>query len=1072
MANPNPPILSNVTNTSLDFEVGPSVWSSNRWFSLQIANSSNGPWSFYGVPPSGYNDGEHFAPEMTHSASSIVNAPTRWYRLVSSTGDIGNIQSAYSSPVYGGGDGLGPPPPLILSNPQYNTISAYITPENIPEEHYYTIQASNFEFGPWSNMGGSVGTFNNQQFPAGTQVTLWRSDNDPAIVWYRVTRTLVLGPEDSVSQSSVGVRYAPIETPEPYDVTGYGFTIGAPDKYLPPGVNYFVLEVSSTGNSGWVVTTAPYAPDAVPLYGNYYYRPAHGLVIQQSNNLNHFVPNTDYYLRWRSPETGQTSRPFKFTTANTGGGGGGGGTTAPDAPGVVVFDNVLGTSLDVIAPGLPARATSLSLLRRLQGGSFEVRKTDIQGGATVHDTVLVDTIYEYAWRSVNTAGTTDGPIAGVKTDKDNNGADVPDKPDAPSLKGITPTSATITSPEFPSGTETLRLYRRTTPDGAGVLVHTYTTEGDFEDVNLTRGSTQYYYVIAANLTGQSPPSDNLEVALISLAKIVWVAPANNSIGTGTLRLVVDVDNTNPLDPETLIPLDPQTPVIIRVFGGALPNIKKMSGGNYKTSFDTLNLNWQGVTTFTATVLDAEGFESAPALLNIVVDNTLVTSSRWHDELLTWHQEEQKIASLMVHSDVYRGSDPSREYWWRVYVVSPNPQATGDYSDYVGVKEETLKYQPIALDTRVQLLGTPGVGGEYRDPDHTARIRFEAIPVERLSLYATKTTNVVKMRYKSDDVIEVFGTDPAKYFEFNSNGLELVCDLSREVFGLEDATDATRVGDKLHVVTPSGMKLVDLDTDDVSLAEVPLRELRTPVFVETVDDVAYWVYNGPTSAHIYRRADSTRLVFALESPVVASGSRGDKLALATANNNLYVSTGGEEPELVYTHTANISTLHFNQESVVMVGDVEGRVVSAATGAPVEVADLPEPVRSIGEARLSSNRSRGFAGTSATHLYRENIQALYLPSRTLPDAKALDSMHRHLNVLREEEGKELQPGYVPPLSDESLLIGVSTLTPQGGYIARLQESEVDPSTAYRGERLGHVISSVLSVLPKKEEEVPAA
>lgn len=770
-----------------------------------------------------------------------------------------------------------------------------------------------------------------------------------------------------------------------------------------------------------------------------------------AHSVTHSVTVSDPYEPPPSSSSSSGSSDSSSSTSNTSSSSSSGSSTLPlpAAPDEGTIRKITSTTITIEAPVLPLYAASLNL-QMLVSGVW----TNVDTGITAENEESVVTgltpltRYTFRYVAVNSSGTTPSTkLMYVRTiSADDECCEVPAKPEPPTLVEMTPTSATIEQPEWSDETTSMKLFRD------GVLIHTFTTEGEaaFEDTGLDNGSSYVYTVKAVNDCGDSEASDELDVDLISPVTITWIVPDEGEDVSNVIALIVEVSDDSDLDADT--------PVRIELFGAPLPNVVAIGNKQYRTYFDTSTLEYQGSITFTAIATDGDGFDSLPALRTVNVDNSLIHGVRWHDDILSWPQTSKKLDKVMVHGVVNGGNDPALDYWFRFYATSPKTGLADDYDDYTAMRSQTDEYQQIDLDVIVELLGT----SDDLTTDNTAQLRIEATPVERLTKYQTGTTSVSKMRYVADDVVEVFGTNPAKYHQFDKDGLTLIFDL--ETIGLGAATDATKVGDKLHVICDDQLYLVDLDSGDVTLAETPFNETRVPTFVENVGGVAYWVYIGVDDTKVYKRTSTdTRVAFTLDSVVTLTSAKETKLVLADEDGKLYQSLNGVEPALIFDHTAQITSLAFNVAGVVMVGDVNGLVLSAATNEVIQIADLTSPVRSLGEFKGAADVVKSFGGVDDDHLYRQNNDGIFLPVLTLDDATSITSMHRLLITLKAAEGDVLTGGS-PAIYDESLLIGVTVSTTGEAYIARLQQADIDTSRAIRGQSISHLVFDAVKVSNK--------
>jgi fibronectin type 3 domain-containing protein len=176
---------------------------------------------------------------------------------------------------------------------------------------------------------------------------------------------------------------------------------------------------------------------------------------------------------------------------------------APTTPAAPSFADLAATTLTANLPALPARASSLTLQRRLDGeneATYVTVAAGLLGEAEYAVTGLsAGTRYEFRLVAVGAGGSTAGPASAVTT--------LPLAPETPVSLVAQAGDGQVTLTWIASSDATsYHVMRSTTEGGESVSVGT-TTDGSYLDTDVDNGTAYYYTVIALNAGGSSGPSN-------------------------------------------------------------------------------------------------------------------------------------------------------------------------------------------------------------------------------------------------------------------------------------------------------------------------------------------------------------------------------------------------------------------------------------------------------------------------------------------------------------------------------------------------------------------------------------
>lgn len=186
-------------------------------------------------------------------------------------------------------------------------------------------------------------------------------------------------------------------------------------------------------------------------------------------------------------------------------------TTAPPAPGVPTFGTRTASSLIVIAPALPASATSLSLQRLMSGSSsgsvYQIIATGLTGGAsTLVSGLSPKTAYSFLYIAVGSNGSTQGNTATQSTLPL-----APAAPEAPIFSAVGATSVTVAALPLPADATSLTLQQKLTSASDTTYVDVVTGQNGTSDVTASGLTSQTSYTFRWKAVGDGgstlgPPS--------------------------------------------------------------------------------------------------------------------------------------------------------------------------------------------------------------------------------------------------------------------------------------------------------------------------------------------------------------------------------------------------------------------------------------------------------------------------------------------------------------------------------------------------------------------------------------
>lgn len=722
-------------------------------------------------------------------------------------------------------------------------------------------------------------------------------------------------------------------------------------------------------------------------------------------------------------------------------GGGGGGLGTPNAPDVVIDEDMASmTAPATLATGATHYRAELSV----NGGGYVVLDSSVLANEVVTFAVQGGTIYRARWVAVDGSS---NQVAGIATEPfvapcSPSVADIPDTPAAPTLGLTNCNTVTITPPAWVDDEwrPTLYMKLRRSIDGGATWTElgspAFDEDGqDYEDTPADYGEV-LYQVAAGNGAGYSAWSASASIDVGSTIVPEWISNININ---GVLTLVAEAG-----DPDDL---DPDEPVTIKLNGAPL-EVTQTNADQFVAYFDTRTLDFNGNITFYLQAKDADGCLSVPVPLVVAVNNTLERNTTYSQKELTPESvaemtaEDRVVSYVAYHAEIKTDGASELQKWRRWYVKSPDPGAftSLQLADYEAMKETLRDWQDVAPNDVTRLRGTTGP---------SARLVMESTPPEMLSYWELDSDVVLKFSRISDEELEVVTAD--NYQRFDKDGLTLIATYAD--YGVsETVVDAIKIDDKVFVATVLRLAVIDLTVGDISYAQMPFNESAANLIAaEKLEATALLVFASGGTTRVYKVGSSIQQLFQLSTQATKAWMQGTSLVLATTDFKIYESKNGAAPTLIYTHDANVTALQFatvgQLTGVLEFGDASDRIYRAINSAPALVANgLGGDVTALAQFKGAASTLRGAAsvagGSNAGKLLLQNPAGVYLPTWTIPDATAIVELARLNITIREATGDPLMGGDAG-LFSEQLIGGYHTAS--GARLFRLQQADIDKSKA---------------------------
>ena len=784
--------------------------------------------------------------------------------------------------------------------------------------------------------------------------------------------------------------------------------------------------------------------------------------------LNREVSGQARYVRVVAPndQPGSTElNELELYNDGDGGGGGGYGGGVPAPPGVVQFDDVLGTSLVVIPPPLSGGATSQTLLRRLAGtATWGIRVSGVTTTAPITDITTVSTSYEYAWLAVNAYGDTQGDVAGVLTNPDDAAMSAPTTPAAPTVtKSCATQTISVQAPAWPSGTTSMEVQR----EDAGVASATVNTwsaaGGSYTDATVVRFISYRYRVRALNSVGASAwGAWSGAIELRSTTTLAWDAPAASSSLSNEVTLA-------------FTPSAPITEAAIEING--LPVVAILDGAQYVATIDSRDYA-NGAVTLRALGKGADTCW-AEATRAVTFDNTLAGSVTYQLIRVDNQRVGQAINRLDVGLKTFAlPASARRRYWLQTRLISSGMD--GLPADMTSLNASALaalwdKGQPITLEKGHESTATGAriaATWHYRSgvllekTGQSAWLMIRKTAAEVLSWWESGYDRLGSIKRDSDgDYWMLARTD-----DDSGAGLwRFQADASGDHWGEEialtasapDARDFCHLGDKVYLLrnttaTAATVRVLDRDSGEAILDIAIPGEARKATFIEAIGSKPILLcVDGALGSNRTRAYDlsfaAPKVLWGLNEAVTTVAVLNGKLLLGTATG-LYGSDGGTSaPALIGALPASVSAIGMEalENGRGLVGLTNNTVYSFALGAGLDalpLATLADDVVALATWHGALDLARGVAAAQSTLSEQGNGgvwvngATLDVPAGVTGTVAAITALRRFERTAKAAVGTPGGPGFVPALLDERLLIA----TRDSGLLAVLERSAINESS----------------------------
>lgn len=497
------------------------------------------------------------------------------------------------------------------------------------------------------------------------------------------------------------------------------------------------------------------------------------------------------------------------------------------------------------------------------------------------------------------------------------------------------------------------------------------------------------------------------------------------------------------------------PVVIYLNGTALETEQSSADENqFYVTYDSIAGRVAGTLHFSAIAENDDGCKTAPATLDIDVDNSLFFSTVYKR---IKRDSDDTISRAGVWVNFKKKLDTPSDKYRELYVVSPRPAGVDEY-DNTEMEELVRASQPFRNGETNILDGFRNEDGTYTPPDASMLLIIKESPIERWLSYDLEADAGTKIRSLAGDGDKlIITTGPLKVMRFTDELTELV-DFTD--VGLEEGIDAAYISaSEQHVIKSGRIYIVDGTAGEKTLAAVPINadgsdETRSILSVERVGTVAYWIFAalGEGTVGYSYEPGAAKQQFTIDYQATLTFARGS-LLLIVCDNRLY-QWDGEDVTLLHVHTATITGAQ-------ILDDGETVTFEDGTGAlwtvDEDAADGDLPFVGYARARFSGAAGvlRGAAAGNDELLYLQDSTGAFVAiasdSIIFPSGSTIPALERH--------GLTILPGTGDPLNGGSLAVIEESLLgivnqPDGAFLFRYQATR--PGTyAVRSQKVMSVV-----------------
>lgn len=658
----------------------------------------------------------------------------------------------------------------------------------------------------------------------------------------------------------------------------------------------------------------------------------------------------------------------------------------------------------------------------------------------------------------------------------------PDQPDAPDVtKDCQAPSIIVTAPEWDEdplhATASMQLQRRVN-DGTGwslwQTIHTWNApDGTYEDEDVEPYFNYEYQARGCNNYGCSEWSDVASLPFqSSTLTVTIVAPANGAILSSNQVVQVQLSDTAEVlndcdlvigngpcaqeDPELTVYLDDnELPLVFTRVAGSPRN------GLYEALWDTRN-HANGVNRR----VKAQAKDVTCCLARdenlATLSNTQLSRQRYIEVKRTEAPPEgqEYFMQAIGLRTLDLNENASRQFWarWAVFASDPGINWMGNEKTQVEKNKRFEELQPV-LPQRGEEHPTDPDMVEYHAepplivPGQAAYWVVQFTPVQVIGAHLTGCERIVQITLLDDGRLLVLATSDApsaaKVFLYEYGALTLLVDLADHAAA--DVTQAALLEDKLWVIRPGEIFVIDLDENQTALNLAPRGEAREPKFVLSDGEKVFALFVNAGEAPATRCYDMTfaapRLVW--ELPDAATFARWQNATLLVAcGSTLYSSDDvATLPTLrhafasdvvdAYGHTAQLNALLANGQ---LHRETAGNWANVATAAGANMIVTWEGVQPD---------RYGVIGMDSAQLHEEAPSGAWADGRTIVLPEAMEENvtqiltgERYAKELVPGSGEPGQPGYVAPITAVVLALG----TAPDGVLVILEVARLSPDMGY--------------------------
>jgi hypothetical protein len=736
--------------------------------------------------------------------------------------------------------------------------------------------------------------------------------------------------------------------------------------------------------------------------------------------------------------------------------------------------NAAGTAVTVRMPELPTGATSLKIKGKLHGGGayVDTNVSGVLGGADATITGLtVPEDYDFVAVAVNENGDSlNGPPLWVTTLAGGGGGDdditAPSTPAAPVVtKNCAGSTLVIANPAWDVDADhpTASIFIERSADN-GVTwsaLHTFNAAGGTHSDATALPFVEYRYrATGINTAGASAASAVTTITLQSAATLAWLTPAETTLsGKQTLRVQVtdpnetsdscgNVTGSGPCaesDLDFVLTLGGVPMGVVPVLESGTPR-----NGVYAVPWDTRDFA-DGLRDLRITVVGADCCR-AKLDRSLTLNNSLEFAVTYEVIAITAALPEGKqyiLAECAFQKEPLH-ANPLRHKWVRFAISTTAP--TVDFKSlaitpadkaaaFAAMTPFSVELKHAGVTPEQEQYATPELV-PLAPPGQAVYWVMQNTPVTNIAAYLTGDDKVRSIEAAVDGdvsgIVGVFstGVGSAHFRLFDGTAFTEEYDLSTH--GAIDAVAAALVGNKIIVARASEIFAIDRDAGQIDLPLTPRGETRPAIGVWNYAGKPLAIVAGSGKTRAYDLTFGAPLLL-WELPVVATFARLHNGTLFVAANGAYYGSVSPVtlPVLSHTFTANV-TAAMRGEDFLLVGLSNRQVWRKVDGgAWVQVSTVLGAgfcnAVDAGEwtpTGTPTEMVRAVAGGDSPALAEElpgggwSDARIIEPPAAMPETVTqITALHRYERVITPASGVEGEEGFVPAVTEITLLIGTA-------------------------------------------------